>query len=340
MNLFKKVAVFTDIHFGKKNNSREFNQDCEDFVIWFIEEAKKENITDCIFGGDWHDTRRYINTSTLNYSLSNLERLNEAFDNVWFILGNHDLYYREKREINSVEFAKKFDNIHLINNIVTENDVTFLPWLVEDEWKQVKKLKSKYIFGHLELPKFLMNGSVEMPDKGELKLEAFQENDLVFSGHFHKRQNKGNIWYIGNTFPHNFSDVGDDKRGMMILEWGEEPRFKTWPDQPTFRRMKLSELVENPSSLKPKMRVQVKSDIELTYEESNLLKDELMEGYGLREFTILPNNEDLEGNEDFDVQYLSVDQMVLDSLKSLDSESKYNNTKLMEIYNKLEIDGR
>jgi hypothetical protein len=28
--LFKRAAVFTDIHFGKKNNDRQHNQDCED----------------------------------------------------------------------------------------------------------------------------------------------------------------------------------------------------------------------------------------------------------------------------------------------------------------------
>jgi hypothetical protein len=35
---FKKVACFTDIHFGLKGN-RVHNDDCEAFVIWFIEQA-------------------------------------------------------------------------------------------------------------------------------------------------------------------------------------------------------------------------------------------------------------------------------------------------------------
>ena len=36
-NLFKKAAVFTDIHFGLKNNSSIHNQDCEDYIDWFID---------------------------------------------------------------------------------------------------------------------------------------------------------------------------------------------------------------------------------------------------------------------------------------------------------------
>ena len=66
--LFEKAAVFTDIHFGKKNNSREHNIDCEDFVEWFIDEAKEWGADTAIFCGDWHDSRRFINVSTMNYS--------------------------------------------------------------------------------------------------------------------------------------------------------------------------------------------------------------------------------------------------------------------------------
>ena len=37
---FKKVACFTDIHFGMKGNSRVHNDDCEAFIYWFIDQAK------------------------------------------------------------------------------------------------------------------------------------------------------------------------------------------------------------------------------------------------------------------------------------------------------------
>ena len=40
-NLFKKAAFFTDIHYGLKSNSLQHNQDCVNFVDWFIAKAKK-----------------------------------------------------------------------------------------------------------------------------------------------------------------------------------------------------------------------------------------------------------------------------------------------------------
>ena len=41
-NLFKKAAVCTDIHFGLKSNSQTHNDDCLNFIKWFIETAKAE----------------------------------------------------------------------------------------------------------------------------------------------------------------------------------------------------------------------------------------------------------------------------------------------------------
>ena len=113
--MFKKVACFTDIHFGLKNNSRIHNIDCEQFVEWFCETATTQNCDTCIFLGDWHHNRATINVSTMNYTVANIGKLSEAFEKVYLIMGNHDLYYREKREINSVPFAHMWDNVIIVN---------------------------------------------------------------------------------------------------------------------------------------------------------------------------------------------------------------------------------
>ena len=85
MAFFKKVACFTDIHFGMKGNSRVHNDDCEQFVIWFIEQAKAHGCETCIFLGDWHHHRSSTNVSTMNYTVSNMERLGKAFEKVYVL---------------------------------------------------------------------------------------------------------------------------------------------------------------------------------------------------------------------------------------------------------------
>ena len=77
-NLFKKAAVFTDIHFGLKSNSKIHNDDCEAFVDWYIKEAKKEGCDVGIFTGDWHHNRSALNLTTMDASLRSLEKLGAA----------------------------------------------------------------------------------------------------------------------------------------------------------------------------------------------------------------------------------------------------------------------
>ena len=84
MPLFKKAACFTDIHFGMKGGSRTHNMDCEEFVKWFCEEAKAAGAETCIFLGDWHHNRATTDVSTMNYTVSNLERINELLKNIHY----------------------------------------------------------------------------------------------------------------------------------------------------------------------------------------------------------------------------------------------------------------
>jgi len=336
MALFKKLAAFTDIHFGLKGGSRTHNTDCEEFVKWFCEEAQREGCESAIFLGDWHHNRSTTDVSTMNYTVSNLERLSKSFDTVYFILGNHDLFYKDKREINSVEFMRLFPNIIPIRDTFTDGDVTIMPWLVGDEWLKVPKIKSRYIFGHLELPSFYMNAMVQMPDHGQLQLSHFANQEHVFSGHFHKRQHNRNITYIGNAFPHNYADAGDDDRGMMILEWGKDPEYRAWPGQPTYRTFKLSQLIDNADQLlKEKMHCRITIDLPITFEEANVIKETFIPQHGLRELTLIPERIDVETTSTaVNIDFESIDTIVMNQINSIES-TNFDKSLLLEIYKDL-----
>jgi DNA repair exonuclease SbcCD nuclease subunit len=336
MSLFKKAACFTDIHFGLKSGSRTHNQDCENFVSWFCDTAKAQGCETAIFLGDWHHNRSTTDVSTMNYTVSNLEKLSQSFEKVYFILGNHDLFYKDKREINSVEFMRLFPNIVPIRELYTEGDVTIMPWLIGDEWTTVKQLKSRYIFGHLELPHFYMNAMVQMPDHGQLQTGHFQHQELVFTGHFHKRQQKGNVVYIGNAFPHNYADAGDDDRGMMTLEWGGKPEYHTWPDQPIYRTYKLSQIIDKPDELlREKMHCRVTIDLPITFEEANFIKEQFMPQYNLRELMLIPEKVEVESAVNpIDITFESVDTIVMNQINNIDSDT-YDKKLLLDIYNEL-----
>ena len=334
-NLFKKAAVFTDIHYGMRNNARQHNEDCDAFVDWFIEQAQEKGCETCIFGGDWHHNRASLNISTMKYSIQGLRKLSKAFEKVYVILGNHDLYYRESREVNSIEFIDELENVYLIRDTLVEGDVALVSWVVGDEWKKVPQIKSKYMFGHFELPTFKLNAMVEMPDHGGLKLDMFEHQDYVFTGHFHQRQVKGNVIYIGNAFPHNFSDAWDDERGWMFLEWDKEPEFFVWPDAPKYKTITLSRLLDNPAKyLLPKTSARISLDIDISYEEANFIKDTFISTYDLRDVTLQPikNSEHTEDNG-AEIHFETIDQIVVSQLSALDGS--FNKNVLIEIYNNL-----
>ena len=337
MNLFKKAAVCTDIHFGLKSNSLVHLNDCEKFIDWFIAKAKEEDCETGFFLGDWHHSRAAINMQTLHTSLRCIEKLNAAFERFYFIPGNHDLYYRDKRDIHGVEWARHLPNITICNDWHEEGNVIIAPWLVGDDHKKLHKMKAKYMFGHFELPHFKMNAMVEMPDHGEVKVENFAGIESVYSGHFHLRQQKKNINYIGNCFPHNFADAGDDQRGMMIKEWGVKDQYFAWPGQPLYRVLKLSQVIDGaPKLLAPNMHVRVELDIDISYEEANFIKDTFVKDYTLREMALIPSKRtdidiDMAPGE---VKFESVDQIVTDQLTNIESEF-YDPNLLLKIYQNL-----
>ena len=336
-NLFKKAMVFTDMHYGLKSNSETHNDDCDKFIDWMISLAKKENCDTCFFLGDYHNNRASMNLVTMSHALSGLEKLGRNFQQVYFIPGNHDLYYRDKRDIQSAEWAKHIPNIRIVNEFFTEGDVAIVPWLVKDEHKKIEKMKAKYCFGHFELPHFFMNAQIQMPDHGEIQHDHFKNIEEVYSGHFHKRQDGKNITYVGNCFPHNYSDAGDDERGCMILEWGKKREFHSWPDQPKYRVYALSHVLNKSETiLKPKMHVRVNLDIDISYEEATFIKETFAESFKLREITIIPNKKDLASIDvkPGDIKFLSVDQIVSEQITQIKSDH-YDPKLLLEIYRNL-----
>ena len=334
--LFKKVAVFTDIHFGLKSNSKQHNDDCERFIDWYIEQAKENGCDVGIFSGDWHHNRNALNLTTMDASLRSLEKLGKAFERFYFFPGNHDLYYKDKRDIHSVVFGRHVPGVTIVDHPEVIGDVALVPWMVGEEWKDVVKMQCRYMFGHFELPHFKMNAMVEMPDTGEVKASDFKNQELVFSGHFHKRQVQNNIHYIGNAFPHNYADAWDDERGMMILEWGGQPTYIDWPDCPKYRTVKLSRLLnETEELLTPKnLYLRVVLDLPISYEEANFIKENFTAQYDIREISLLPDTsaeDDLNNIETGEVDFESVDQIVTDQINSIETDT-YDTKLLLDIY--------
>lgn len=337
-----KRLIFGDIHFGKKGNSHTFNNDCHDFLDMMIEYTKDKDIDEVVFLGDWFHSRNSINVSTMKSGIDGIRKLAKSFKKIYFIIGNHDLYYRDSRAIHSLEIVKEFDNIILVDDIIEdkENDATYVPWLTDSDYKKVFGINTKYIFGHFELPTFLLNNVVRMPDTGKINVDSFSSNvEYIFSGHFHKRQkkiskkNKYEVHYIGNCFPHDFSDTNDTQRGFCILESGEEPQYINWRDMPNYLSVPLSYILKSPfHSLNAKTYAKIEVDLQLGTDDVMFIREELMKMHNSRELSFTYKNEENEEFEDIDeTTFESIDDIVLKSLDNVDSPN-FDKDKLKNLY--------
>lgn len=343
-----KILNFTDLHLGKKGNSRIHNQDVLDFIQWAMDIGKEEGCTRACFLGDWHDDRTRLDSRTLNYSQRALELMDgqDYLEKIYFLIGNHDLFYRHNRKVHSLPHARPLKKIQVIKEPYREGDMLFLPFLFPEEYDQhLKGTDAKYVFGHLELKGFMVTGSdYKMPTGPDAK--DFRGPDIIMSGHFHKRQATGNVIYIGNGFPMDFGDAGDIERGVMILDTekkgNDRVKFINWPDCPRYVRCTLEEILAKPKEiLFPKSRVRCLMNIPVSYEEAIYIKEKMMEKYELREFQLEdPQVEDQQNalsDDQLAIQKIKITDMNHVILEMLDEVSApgIRNDKLQGIYHEL-----
>lgn len=344
---FNKLALTTDIHWGRKNNSDLHNKDCARYIDWFCENVKSDPDIDAIvFLGDWHEHRAAINGSTLKYSYEGAKTLNSLGLPVFFIIGNHDLHNRNNRDIYTTNPFEALENFHLVHDkplVLPENNAAVFPYLFEHEYHTVlPEYATKYdvLFGHWEFKGFVVTGESRVMDHGP-DHTAFNKPKRIFSGHFHKRQIQDNVVYIGNAFPGDFGDANDFKRGMATYEFADDAlEFTDWEDCPKYVSANLSDILDDPKQLlKLGSRVKSLVDIDLTFEESTALKEKLIKKYKLRELTLEePHdlNETLKDTE-FDLEGFEMESttnIVKEMLRQIKSDS-ISADKLVKIYEEL-----
>jgi len=289
MQEIKKLLMFTDIHWGCRNNSEQHNLDNLQYIDWLIEVAKQEKPSHIAFLGDWFENRNQINVKTLKFSQEGARRLNAIGLPVIFIIGNHDLYHRSNREIFSTDIFNDLNNFHLVSEPKKLTKKFYAaPYLFREEYPiQVPDINSsRYVIGHFEFRNFIVTGADRRMEHGP-DPEDFSGPQFIFSGHFHKRQTFKNIIYIGNTFPTNFGDAGDSERGCAVFDVeNEDIWFHNWEKAPLFFKTKLSRVLDGEAYFPENSRVRCMLDVDIGYSDVQALKEEMIKTLGLREFSV------------------------------------------------------
>jgi DNA repair exonuclease SbcCD nuclease subunit len=349
----KKIALFTDIHFGKKGNLKQHNQDCIKFIEWFCDQVKKVgDITHIGFLGDWFESRSAINIETLDFSYTGLELLNELGLPILFCVGNHDLHRRTTRDVHSVRMFNEMSNFTIIDKPTIIDNCLFTPYLFDSEYAKMIQHNDLWAwFGHFEFQGFALTGYNTILEHGP-DPKLFTGPKKIFSGHFHKRQANGNICYIGNTFPMDFGDAGDNERGMAIYETSEDKvEFINWTECPKYAKVPLSRILAADWAPPVNARVKCVVDVDITYTDAQALREAMIAEYQLRDFTLEEDRAAKQGllegdttkvEDDTSLEFEGVDELVISQLELALQEKavqgKYDLQMIINLYKNLKVE--
>ena len=145
--------------------------------------------------------------------------------NLHILVGNHDIYFRNTNDVNSLQelLGERHDNIHLYPE-AQEVDfdgfpILMMPWINPQNeiysFGMMDETKADTMMSHLEVVGFEMHGG-HTSESGFDK-EQFKKFDTVFSGHYHKKSDDGQIYYLGTPYQMTWSDYNCSK-GFHVFD--------------------------------------------------------------------------------------------------------------------------
>lgn len=221
-----KVAIITDQHFGARNDSTHFLDYYEKFYRdTFFPKLKGEGIDTVLILGDTFDRRKYVNFYSLKRTKEMFfEPLQKMGIEVHMLAGNHDTYFKNTNDVNSVRLLlQEYTNIEVIDSPKTievdGTSICMMPWICPENYDEsinnINTTNADICMGHFEIAGFAMHRG--MPSQEGLSRELFKKFDTVFSGHYHHRSNQDNIRYLGNPYELTWQDY-NDPRGFHLFD--------------------------------------------------------------------------------------------------------------------------
>ena len=235
-----KIAVINDTHFGARNDAEIFSE----YFYRFIEEVfipylEEHDINTVLHLGDLVDRRKYINFKTLQRLRTRFMKALEKRDiALHLILGNHDVFFKNTSELNSItELFGELNNLTIYaepETVIFDGlEIGLVPWINRDNYddslKFLETTTAEIIMGHFEIQGFEVYKGVRF-DSG-LSGVPFKRFEAVYSGHFHHKQVKGNTTYLGNPWQITFSDLGVTKGFHVYDTETREMEFVENPHQ-------------------------------------------------------------------------------------------------------------
>lgn len=230
------MLLVTDTHLGLYQSSDFYH----DIVYKLFEEIRdyclENDINRVIHLGDFFHEKKALNSKTqfVAHQIADLFETNYVPD-LYIIVGNHDIYFKEKLSPTALDVYKNYQSIHVIDEITEIDNIILVPWGLNPTG-----FRSGYCFGHFQFIGFKMNNNYECEYGLNSKDRMWNNFDHIYSGHFHTPSSKGKITYLGSAYPQTGHDI-DSPRGYHIWEDGKLD-FIEFKSAPKFVKIKTDNI--------------------------------------------------------------------------------------------------
>jgi len=211
-----KVALLTDTHYTAK--------ECEFItsllnvhVLPVMEDQQIEHLFEL---GDFTDNRHSLEVILIDHLVNVLApAIKKADIKFSLLLGNHQMAYKDKREVNALSLMKALGfNIFEQHKTITVYDkkIAMVPFLLPNEKLDIKT-KPDYIFAHFELSGARMTQNYVI--ETGMNRDEIDEDTPTYTGHYHIKQALRNdsIHYLGTMYQKDWGDFGL-RKGFHTLD--------------------------------------------------------------------------------------------------------------------------
>lgn len=234
-----KALIWSDLHIHNHKDRVDRLQDCIDVLNWIFEEAKKNDCEYIFFLGDlFHerakiDVKNYLKTFEV---FMNHMILDAADRDMYLLVGNHDMYHRERWDINSIKPLTAIPRVHIVDSPrrikIGKTKIDWLPHtenpIVElEKLKEENKTKGDVLLAHISVHGAMLNTCygtkadvIVEHDNDMVPVDAsvFKDWKMTFLGHYHGAQNLNEkVEYIGSPLQLTFGEAFQDKH-IVILD--------------------------------------------------------------------------------------------------------------------------
>ncbi len=233
-----KALIFSDLHVHNHKGSVDRLGDCISVLHWIFDIAEEKQCEYLFFLGDmFHerskiDVRNYLETfQTIRTRL----QANSHIKEMEILLGNHDMYYKERWDVSSIRPLSAIDRVNVIDTPtrleIANLKIDWMPY-TDNPIRDLTEHRKEYgpgdlLMGHMSVDGAMLNmcygtqaDIIVEHDNEMVKVspEIFKDWKMTFLGHYHGAQNLNDrVEYIGSPLQLSFGEAFQ-KKHICILD--------------------------------------------------------------------------------------------------------------------------